>query len=141
MWRHEADTVRLVIQRGVERLALTATVHRAAASSDPLALTDPPDKNLVARLGLFCVELAQPVLNAMPDLRKPYGLVVVARLAESQCASAGLRPGDVIHALNNLPIATLEMFRSRIDQMDKGAAVALQIEREGHLRYVAFPIE
>lgn len=141
VWRQNGESARLVIQRGVERLAMTAGIRRVAAPADPLALRGPPDKSLVSRLGLFCLELDQQVLDAIPGLRKQYGLVVVARLPESQAEAADLRPGDVIHALGTLPIATLDAFRSRIDELQRGNAVALQIERDGRLRYIAFDLQ
>lgn len=79
--------------------------------------------------------------EAIPNLRIQYGLVIVAKSTESQSAFLDLKPGDVIHELNNLPIASIELFRERINQFHRGDAVAVQIERRGHLRYASFEIE
>jgi len=141
LWREDGERAALIIQRGEERLSITAVIRKLAVPAEPLALMGPPERSLVSRLGLFCLEIDQEVADAMPRLRKQYGLIVAARLPESQAAAAGLRQGDVIHSLNRVPMATLDAFRSRIDEFRKGDAVALQIEREGRLRYVAFDIE
>ena len=50
-------------------------------------------------------------------------------------------PGDVINELNRLPIASLDLFRTRIDELRPGDAVALRIERDGHFRYTSFDIQ
>jgi serine protease Do len=141
VWRQNGETARLVVQRGVERLAMSAAIRRVAQPMDLSTFMGPPDKSLISRLGLFCLEIDQRVLDVMPGLRKQYGLVVVARLPESQAEAADLRSGDVIHALGTLPIATLDMFRKQIDSLHQGDGVALQVERDGRLRFVAFDIQ
>jgi S1-C subfamily serine protease len=65
----------------------------------------------------------------------------VAQSAEGRAKALDLRPGDVIHELNRLPIASLDLFRTRIDEFKPGDAVALRVERDGHFRYTAFAIE
>jgi S1-C subfamily serine protease len=77
----------------------------------------------------------------IPGLRRQYGLLVAARSPEGQAPFIDLRPGDIIHTLNNLPIALLDLFRMRIDEFKQGDSVALQIERDGHFQYVAFEID
>jgi len=139
--RQPGEEVRLNVRRGEEIFSLTAKVESYSTPADPLSLTGTIEHNLVARLGIFCLEIDSQVAEAIPDLRIQYGLVVVARSSESQSAFLDFKPGDVIHELNNLPIASIELFRERINQFHRGDAVALQIERHGHLRYTAFEIE
>jgi serine protease Do len=135
------DAVQLNVQRGEEVFSVTAKVESYSVPVNPLALTGTLEGNLVSRLGIFCLEIDNQVAAAIPDLRIQYGLVVVAWSSESQAAFLDFKPGDVIHELNNLPIASLELFRERINQFHRGDPVALQIERHGHLRYMAFEIE
>lgn len=141
MWRENGESVGLSVQRADERISLEANVQRITDPVDPLMLTGSPDKSLVARLGMFCLEVNRAVADAIPVMKKQYGLIVAARLPDSQAAMADLRPGDIIHSLNRIPVATLDAFRQRIDEFARGEAVALQIEREGRLRYVAFEID
>jgi S1-C subfamily serine protease len=96
---------------------------------------------MVQRLGIFCMELSGDTAELFPGLRRHYGLVVAAKSSDGLASSIDLKPGDVIHSINNLPIASLDLFRERIDALKRGDAVALQVEREGRFQYVAFDIE
>jgi len=74
-------------------------------------------------------------------LRQPDGLIVAAKSPEGQGRYIDLQPGDVIHALNNQPVGSLETFRTVIDGLKTAEPVALLVERSGTFRYVAFEIE
>jgi serine protease Do len=139
--RRAGENVSLNVQRGREVISMTAEVDKLSTPANPLSIAGPLDDNLVSRLGIFCIEVDQKVAAALPGLRTQYGLVVVARSARSQSTYVDFKPGDVIHELNNLPIASLDLFRERIDRFHRGDAVALQIERQGQIRYAAFEIE
>ena len=138
---HAGEKVKLSVQRGPEVFSLTAEIEDYSTPVNPLALAGRIEDNLISRLGIFCLEIDPTVAEAIPNLRIQYGLVIVAKSAESQSAFLDLKPGDVIHELNNLPIASIELFRERINQFHRGDAVAVQIERRGHLRYASFEIE
>lgn len=139
--RRGGEKVRLNVQRGQEVVSLAAEVEKRSSPVNPLSITGTLDDNLVSRLGIFCIEIDQKIAEALPGLRTQYGLVVVARSSQSQAQYLDFKPGDVIHELNNLPIASLDLFRERINQFHRGDAVALQIERSGQIRYAAFEIE
>ena len=139
--RSAGEKIRLNVQRGQAIISLTGEVDSHLTPANPLSIVGTLEDNLVSRLGIFCIEIDQKVAEAIPDLRTQYGLVVVARSSESQSMSLDFKPGDVIHELNNLPIASLDLFPGRINQFRRGDAVALQIERHGQIRYVAFEIE
>jgi len=66
---------------------------------------------------------------------------VVARSPDGQAQFIDLEPGDVIHAINNLPVATLAAFQQAVNEVKAGDAVVLQIERDQRFQYVAFEIE
>ncbi|HEV2732244.1 MAG TPA: PDZ domain-containing protein, partial [Terriglobales bacterium] len=53
----------------------------------------------------------------------------------------GFHAGDIIHALNDTPIESVEQLRSALHQLTSGDAVVLQVERQGKLQYVAFDME
>ena len=121
--------------------SLTAKVDGYSAPANPLSIVGTLANNLISRLGIFCIEIDRSVVEALPGLRTQYGLVVVALSSESQLTFPDFKPGDLIHEMNNLPIASLDLFRERINQLHRGDPVALQIERHGRLRYIAFEIE
>jgi S1-C subfamily serine protease len=139
--RQTGEKVSLRVQRGEEIFSTTANVDSHVSPLDPLTIVDPVEQSLVSRLGIFCIEIDKRVIEAMPQLRTQYGLVVVAQSAEGRAKVLDLKPGDVIHELNHLPIASLDVFRTRIDELRPGDAVALRIERGGRFRYAAFDIQ
>ena len=139
--RHPGQKIALTIQRGDQKLSLNAEIAGQSANLDPLAALFSPPPNLLPRLGIFCLELDDKVATLMPEMRLHYGLVVAGKSPEGQARFIDLQPGDVIHAINTLPIALLNAFRERIEELKPGDPVVLQIERDGHFRYVAFEID
>jgi S1-C subfamily serine protease len=52
-----------------------------------------------------------------------------------------LQPGDVIHALNNQKIGTLDALRSALQAMPTGAPGVLQVERQGKFMFITFEMD
>jgi serine protease Do len=139
--RHGGEKISLEIQRGADRLTVPVLAKEQSAPWDPLAALASPEKNLVPRLGILCIEIDKTLAHLMPDLRRSYGIIVAARAPQSQAQFVDLQPGDIIHAVNNTPIAALSLFQEVINGFKRGDAVALQIERDNRFQYVAFEIE
>lgn len=139
--RQGGATIALNIQRGADRMKIEVQVTEQSSPFDPLATMASPEKNLIRRLGILCVEIDQRVVKLLPGLRREYGLIVAAKSPEGQAQFIDVEPGDVIHAINNLPVASLSAFQDAVDELQTGAAVALQIERDGRFQYVAFEME
>jgi len=136
----EDARVALGLRRGGETLALGIVASRRASPPTSLAALISSSDSVIAPLGIVCVELNDESAALLPELRRHYGLVVAAKSPEGIAQFTDLRPGDVIHSINNLPVASLDAFRDKIDSLHAGDAVALQGERDGTLRYVAFVI-
>ena len=100
-----------------------------------------PEKHLIARLGVLGLEIDEAMARLIPQLRKPTGVIVVTRAGDGLGQLIDLQPGDVIHAINGMPVVTLDFLRSAVKDLKPGSAVALQVEREGKMQYVAFEIE
>lgn len=66
------------------------------------------------------------------------GLLVES--VEGAAATAGLQRGDIILALNNTQIQSLQQFVQLLGQMKPGQTVALLIQREGNALYVPITI-
>jgi serine protease Do len=139
--RQGGEKIELLVQRADERLSVGVVVEEQSAPWDPLADMVSPEKNLIPRLGILCIEVDRRVQQLMPDLRGLYGLIVAAKSPDGQAQFIDLQPGDVIHAINNLPVAWLAVFQKMIDEFHRGDAVVLQIERDGRFQFVAFEIE
>jgi len=139
--RKGGDSITFVVARAEARLSMNVSVMEQSAPWDPLAALVSPQKHLVPRLGTLCVEIDKQVAEMLPDLRRKYGLIVAATSPQGQGQWIDLQAGDIIHAVNNLPVASLSMFQAQIEQFHRGDAVVLQIERDGHFQFVAFEID
>ncbi|MGO9258846.1 MAG: trypsin-like peptidase domain-containing protein [Bryobacteraceae bacterium] len=139
--RQGGEKISLVIQRAGQRLTVSAEVKEQSAPWDPLASLASPEKNLIPRLGILCIEIDKDVARLLPDLRRSYGIIVAAKASQGQAQFVDLQQGDIIHAVNNVPMALLSAFQETINSFKRGDAVVLQIERDGRFQYVAFEIE
>ncbi|NML14937.1 DegQ family serine endoprotease [Azohydromonas caseinilytica] len=125
VWRNGAGTT------------LKATVAEApnpqVAEANPAARSAAPKPTSV-QLGIAVSELPPSARRA---LGVEYGLVVEG--LQEGAARSGLRPGDVIVAVNGQRFASLEEFQKRVTQAPTGGSVALLVRRgEGSL-FVAVP--
>jgi serine protease Do len=104
-----------------------------------LAENTAPKSNKAAkadRLGL--------ILEDTDDrIRAEYNLdggVVVLDVQPGPAATAGLRPGDVIISLNNIPVKGTKDFTGRLDKMKAGSSVAVLVQRPSGPIYLALRI-
>ena len=92
--------------------------------------------NMVARLGLVVSELS-------PEQRKEInangGLLVED--VQGQAAKAGIRRGDILLALNNQDVKSVEQLNQLIGQFDKARSVALLIRRGESSLYVPLRLD
>jgi len=138
--RAVGEKVAIEVLRGTQKLAFDVPIIER--EDDPQRFADMvnPEKNIVARLGILCIDINQKVAQMLPDLRKPYGVVVAARAAGSPYSSQ-LEPGDVIHALNVEPISSVAALRQALDKRKPADPIILQIERDGRLMYLDLELE
>ncbi len=139
LYLHSPDkTVSLDVLRGPKRLALVVPAVQDDDKPDDLAdLIDPA--NLIGRLGVFVRDLDADVRQVLPhDTKIASGVVVVAQSPAPNTYTSSLRAGDVLHALNHKPVESVEQLRSMLHELKRAQAVALQIERDGKLQYIAF---
>ncbi len=140
----KGDKISVAVLRDGKELPKPLSIEIAEKQNDATdALVDSvkPDKNLIPRLGILCIEIDAKLAKMLPDLRQPDGIIVAAKSPEGQGRYIDLAAGDVIHEMNNQPVGSLETFRTVIDGLKSGEPVALQVERAGTFRYIAFEIE
>ncbi len=68
--RQKGDKVAIRVLRGGGELAMTVEVDEQEEDDDFLAGMVTPEKNLVPRLGILCIEIDRKVAKLLPDLRK-----------------------------------------------------------------------
>ncbi|MBT8046974.1 MAG: DegQ family serine endoprotease [Xanthomonadales bacterium] len=76
--------------------------------------------------------------NGRRALGNPEGGVVVSRIESDAAFRAGLRVGDVILTINNMPVEDTGSFDEIVEDLPEDKAVALRVMRDGVTRYIAF---
>jgi serine protease Do len=135
------DMVDIAVLRGSQKL--TYSVAIAAREDDPQRFADmvDPSKNLVTKLGILGIDIDRKIAEMLPDLRKKYGVVVAATGGESPYSGDSLKLGDIIHAVNTQPVASVLALRTALDALKDTDPLVLEVERDGKLVYVTMEIE
>lgn len=136
------QTIALQVLRGKDQLSIDVPVMDSV--DDPTRFADMvnPEDNLIPKLGILAIGIDKNLAAMLPGLRNSYGVVVAAGSTPADLTSGtGLQPGDVIYSVNQEPVATVEALRKKVDEFKRGDEVAMQIERSGHLMFVAVELE
>ena len=131
----------LSLVRGKEALSIEVLPREESHSSDRLVDMIDPQKNRVRQLGIIGLTVNKTVAAMFPELRGPYGVIVAALSASAAASPSGLQVGDVIHEVNGEAVADVDDLRKMIAKHRRGDAIALFIERDGKLQYLAFDME
>jgi S1-C subfamily serine protease len=140
--RAVGESVRLDIER--RGVSMTLSVAITEREDDParFAALARPEDHLIARLGVLGLTITPDLANLLPDIRVRSGVVVAGASGEQVPGADGrLQPGDVIHAVNGRVVRNLQELRAAVEALERGDALALQIERDGELQYVAVRVE
>lgn len=89
-----------------------------------------------SQYGLTLSELSE---SQRGELKVVGGILV--ENAQGAAARAGIRRGDVILAVNNQDVKTVEQFNQMMGQFDKGRIVALLVRRGTNSLYIPFRID
>lgn len=90
-------------------------------------------------LGLTVKEIT-PELARNLGLSETSGLIVVQVENNTAAAKAGLRPGDIIIEIDQVPIKDLEGFHSKIQDYKKGDTVLFLVKRRGGTIYLTLRV-
>jgi serine protease Do len=138
--KRTGDSVKLDLRRGSTQLTLNIPVMDSDGKhEDPLEVID-TESSLVPKLGVVCAPLNSTIMSPTSHHRSVSGVLVAAKMAHSNLET-GLVVGDIIHAVNGTVITTVAELRSTFETLKPGAAVALQIEHRGKLKYIGLEIE
>ncbi len=101
----------------------------------PPGATKPPAENL-SRFGMT---LSEPTADQRGQLKIAGGVLVED--SQGAAARAGIRRGDVILAVNNQDVKSLEQFGQLMGQFEKGRVVAVLVRRAANALYIPFRID
>jgi len=139
--RASGERLHLGIVRGREALEAEVVVGEPEHRLDRLSDELDPQKSLIRRLGILALSVDENVTGLMPNLRLPFGAVVVGRSQRARTADIPLSAGDVIHAVNGTVVSTFDELDAAMSGLEPQSPVALQIERGGKLMFVTFTVE
>ena len=134
--------VTLRVQRGESQIDVPVmTEEESGEELDALADLVDPVKNVVPELGIVGLDITKQVLQLMPELRRPAGVVVAARKSNVPYTGPALQTGDVIYSVNRQVVSGVAQLRQILDAMKSGQSVVLLIERSDHLIYVPLQLD
>jgi serine protease Do len=133
--------LRVEVLRGGKLITLSVNPVDSLPMVDSLSDLTNPKKDLIPSLGIFVIDLNDFIAAALPGLRSKRGVVVAGVLAGEPATLASLEVGDVVRSINGRPLNSSEELRQQLASFKPGESVALEVERQGVLQYVAFEVE
>jgi len=133
------EKVTLEILRGSEKQRIEVAVTERPDDPERFADLVHPKTNRISVLGILGINLTTDLKRLFPVLRSANGVVVAAIFAGGPGWAGGLQPGDIIHAVNGMPISGLEALRDMLRGI--AAPVVLHIERNNRLWLLEMDLE
>jgi serine protease Do len=126
------------VMRGTTKLSLSIVPLDLEEPSERLADLAGFSRSQVTQLGIMAVTFDDQAAAVIGPVRLESGAVVMARLPTTNGARVDLRPGDLIHEVNGKSVFSVEDLKTALSGVRSGDAVALLVERDGQLSYLAF---
>jgi len=120
----------LAVWRSGALRSIAIDIGSLDSGSPPLQGGDSPARG--DRLGLVVVELLP-----RPETLPSGGPRLEVREAHGAALRAGIGAGDVIVAINDVPVDRLALYRSELSRIRPDAYIALLIMRQGRFQYFA----
>ena len=105
------EVLKLEVLRGTEPKTLFIRVLERKDSADTLSGLANSRENFFS-IGIL--DLNDELRFIVGTLRRPWGVVVVARVANFMSSATGLETGDVIPSVNQTPIYSLSALRAAL---------------------------
>jgi serine protease Do len=136
-----ASAISMEVLRDGKPLTVSVTPVNAPPQVDNLSDLIRPEKDLIAPLGAFVMDLKNSQVGAMLSLRSDSGVLVTGLLGGEPAIAADLSVGDAIRSVNGAPLDNSQQLRQILAGLKPGDAVVLEVERQSVLQYVAFEME
>jgi serine protease DegQ len=92
------------------------------------------------RIGIAIQELTPEIASTI-GTRRQEGAVIARVEARSPADRAGLKPGDLVVAVNGAPIRSMAQLRNKIGLTRLGETLQLTVERQGEIKTLAAKVE
>ena len=131
---------RVTFRRGAEDRTVEVSVQAREEVGDWLA-AQAGDGVRLPLLGVVAVDLKPDARDWLPDLRSQKGALVAARITGPLDGSSELEVGDVVVGLNGARVDSAQGLRRALGELQPGAPVVLQAERDSRYFYLSFQLE
>ncbi len=129
------DEISITAYRNREKLALKVKVSEAPDAAREQAVAESKSLNL----GMTLVKNSSALAREY-ELKTSKGLVVENVDRRGTAAENGIKPGDVILAVNRTEVNSVEQFRELLAGRRPGSMVLLLINRDGDEVYIRFAL-
>jgi serine protease Do len=136
-----ASAINMEILRDGKPLTFSVTPVNAPPQVENLSDLIRPEKDLIAPLGVFAMDLKNSQVGALLNLRSNSGVLVIGLIGGEPAVAADLSVGDAIRSLNGAPLENSQQLRQILAGLKPGDPVVLEVERQSVLQYVAFEME
>ncbi len=96
--------IQMEVLRDGKPLTISVTPVNAPPQVDNLSDLIKPERDLIASLGVFVMDLKHSEVGAMLNLRTDTGVLVIGLLGGEPAIAADLSVGDAIRAVNGTPL-------------------------------------
>jgi len=134
------SVIQLELTRDQRTLTVGLPVIERKSEPEQIAAMGGREENLISDLGVFVLDLTESVREHLGPLRHDDGVLIASRLEDSPLFDESLKAGDVIYAINREPVRNVAALRAALKRLKSGDPVALQIERQNKLAFVAFEL-
>jgi serine protease Do len=142
LYRREIGSqVSIKVLRSLQTPTVRVRITERFSAKDQFVNLVDLQNNLVPKLGILGVDIEPNIAVQIAGSRGENGVLVAALSPEAIRWSGNLQPGDVIYSVNGQLTANLESLRSLVEPIEEGEPLALQVLREGVLRFVAFELD
>ncbi|MDZ4730949.1 MAG: DegQ family serine endoprotease [Xanthomonadales bacterium] len=127
--------VKVLVSRDGKKKTFEATLDALESSGSGQPTPAEADEKASNALGL---EVESISAEKRAELGNPVGGVLITRVLGDAAFRAGLRPGDLLLAINNQAVANVDEFESVVGKLPVKKAVALRVMRGGATTFIAF---
>ena len=129
--------LKLEVLRNGERMEKSVTLGQL--DSDGVASSGNAPAGSPSRLGIQLQNLDENIASQL-GFTGDGGVVISAVEPGSQAAREGLARGMIITEVNRIPVKNVQEFKDALEKGKKDGSVLLNIQQEGHSRYVAMKL-
>ena len=131
--------VRLEVLRGKEHLSYNVRVRERNDEERNYSDLASREENLVPELGIFAIDFTDSLrARIAPERQDHGGVLVAAREADGPELEDNFQSGDVLYAVNRQAVKDVAGLRLLVKKLKPGDPVAVQVERQGKLRFPQF---